>query len=90
MLDERAHLAHLLDEPHAGVDEERDARDDLAEPLGRHLAGVAHRVEHGDRGGDGVGDLLPGRRPGLLQVVAADVDRVPLRDVGDASRRSCR
>ena len=82
-LDERAHLAHLLDEAHAGVDEERDAADDLAEALGRHLAGVAHRVEHGDRGGHRVGDLLHRRRAGLLQVVAADVDRVPLRDVGD-------
>ena len=29
-LDEGAHLAHLLDEPHAGVDEEGDPRDDVA------------------------------------------------------------
>ena len=32
-LHEGAHLAHLLDEPHAGVDEERHPADDLAEVL---------------------------------------------------------
>ena len=78
-LGEGAHLAHLLDEADARVDEEGDAGDHLAEALLRHLAGVAHRVEDGDRGADRVGDLLHRRRPGLLQVVAADVDRVPLR-----------
>ena len=82
-LHEGAHLAHLLDEAHAGVDEERDPGDDLAEALRRHLAGVAHGIQHGDRGAHRVGDLLHRRRAGLLQVVAADVDRVPLRDLGD-------
>ena len=43
-------------------------------------------VEDGDRGGHRVRDLLHRRGPGLLQVVAADVDRVPLRDVGDRVR----
>src|SRR3712207_9463040 len=57
-LGEGAHLAHLLDEADARVDEEGDARDDLAELLLRHLARVADRVEDGDRGADGVGDLL--------------------------------
>ncbi len=82
-LDERAHLAHLLDEPHAGVDEERDAPDDLREVLGGDLAGVAHGVEHRDRRAEGVGQLLGRRRAGLLEVVAADVDRVPLGDLVD-------
>ena len=81
--DEGPHLAHLLDEAHPGVDEEGDPGDDLAEPLLRHLSGVAHGVEDGDRRAHRVGDLLHRGRPGLLQVVAADVDRVPLRDVGD-------
>ncbi len=81
--DQRAHLAHLLDEPHAGVDEERDPRHHLVEPLGRHLAGVAHRVEHRDRGRHRERDLLHRCRAGLLQVVAADVDRVPARDARD-------
>ena len=53
--------------------------DHVAHPLGRHLAGVAHRVEHGDGGGQGEADLLHRRRAGLLEVVRADVDRVPLR-----------
>jgi hypothetical protein len=71
----------LLDEAHTGVDEERDAPEHLAHQLLRHpfLDGVEHR----HRIGHGVGDLLHRRRPGLLQVVAADVDRVPLRDALD-------
>ena len=44
--------------------------------LGGHP--LAHPVEHRLRGGQRVGDLLHRRRPGLLQVVRADVDRVPL------------
>ena len=36
--DERAHLAHLLDEPHARVDEERDPADALAEVVPRRPA----------------------------------------------------
>jgi LacI family transcriptional regulator len=39
----------LLDETDAGVDEERNAGDDLTEPLRRHLSRVAHRVQHRDR-----------------------------------------
>ena len=35
-------------------------------------------------------DLLHRRRPGLLQVVRADVDRVPLRHVRAPRTRSCR
>ena len=44
---------------------------------------LSDRVEHRDRRGHRVGDLLHRRRPGLLQVVGADVDRVPLRHVLD-------
>ena len=77
----RAQLRVLLDEAHAGVDEEGDAREDRAHPL---LADArAHLVEHGDRGRHRVGDLLHRRRARLLQVVGADVDRVPLRHVLD-------
>ena len=53
------------------------------EALRRHLAAVAHRVQDGDRRAHRVRELLHRRRPGLLQVVAADVDRVPLRHAGD-------
>ena len=79
--DEGAHLAGLLDEPHAGVDEEGDPADDRAEVLLGHLAGRPHGVEDGDRRAQRVRQLLLRRRAGLLQVVAADVDRVPLRDL---------
>ncbi len=80
---EGAHLAHLLDEADARVHEEGDAGDDIAPAVLRDLAGREHRVQDGDRGGHGVGDLLDRGGPGLLEVVAADVDRVPLGDVVD-------
>ena len=76
----RAQLRVLLDEPHAGVDEERDPREDRAHEVG--VDTVAHRVEHRHRVGHRVGDLLNRRRPRLLEVIAADVDRVELRDLG--------
>ena len=78
---EGAQLAHLLDEADARVHEERDAPDDLGELVVAHLARLAHRVEHVDRGGERVRDLLDRRRARFLQVVRADVDRVPLRHV---------
>ncbi len=77
----RAQLRVLLHEPHAGVDEERDAGEDA-----RHVGLAhprAHLVEDGDRRAQRVGDLLQGRGPGLLQVVGADVDGIPLRHVLD-------
>ena len=77
----RAQLRVLLDEADAGVDEEGDPAEDLAHEV--LVDPVAHRVEHRDRVGHRVGDLLDRRRAGLLQVVAADVDRVPLGDLGD-------
>ena len=77
-LDEGAHLAELGDEADAGVHEEGDAGDDLGEVLGLDL--LADLVEDGAGGGEREGELLLGRRAGFLQVVAADVHRVPLRD----------
>ena len=84
LVPQRAHgpqLRVLLDEAHAGVDEERDAPEDRAHAVLRHAG--ADLVEHRDRRAHGVGDLLHRRRSRLLQVVGADVDRVPLRDVLD-------
>ena len=78
---EGAQLAHLLDEPDARVHEERDPAHDTGELVGGHLARVAHGIEHADGGGQRVRDLLDRRRSGLLQVVRADVDRVPPRRV---------
>jgi hypothetical protein len=78
-------LRVLLDEAHAGVDEEGDAGEHPPHELLRDPG--LDGVEHGDRVGQRVGDLLDRRGPGLLEVVGADVDRVPLRDplhrVGD-------
>ena len=89
----RAQLGVLLDEAHAGVDEEGDAPEDPAHEL--LVDPLAHRVEDRDRIGHRVGDLLHRRGSRLLQVVGADVDRVPARDavngvgdhVGDQSHR---
>ena len=80
-LGQRPQLADLLDEADAGVDEERDRADDGREPVRRHLARVPHGVQHAHGVGQGVGHLLHGGRARLLQVVAADVDRVPRRRV---------
>ena len=74
-----AQLGVLLDEAYAGVDEEADAGEHAAHEV--LVDALAHGVEHGDRVGHRVGDLLHRRGPGLLQVVGADVDRVPLRHV---------
>ena len=77
----RAQLRVLLDEADAGVDEEGDAAEHGAHAvLGDALL---HLVEHGDGGRERVRDLLRRRGPRLLQVVGADVDRVPLRDALD-------
>jgi hypothetical protein len=73
----------LFDEPDAGVDEEGDPAEDLGEILVGDLAAALDLIEHRDRGRQRVGDLLHRRRPRLLEVVAADVGRVPARDLVD-------
>ena len=83
---ERPELADLVDEADARVHEERDRAEDRGEPFGFDLARLLHRVEHTDRRRERVRDLLHGRRARLLQVVAADVDRVPLGCVMRAPR----
>ena len=85
--DEGAHLADFGDEAEPGVDEERNPPDHLAEFLLRHLAGGLHRVEHGDGGGERKRQLLHRRRTGFLQMVGADVHRIPLRQFGRGEDR---
>src|SRR3546814_11777681 len=69
---EGAHLAELGDEAQAGVHEEGDTADHLREVLGRHLARVAQRIEHGDGSGQREGEFLHRRRARLLSVVGAE------------------
>ena len=83
---ERPHLAGLLDEPDACVHEEADRPEHRREPVVGDLPRLPHRVQHADRGGQRVRDLLHRRRPCLLEVVAAHVDRVPQRDPLRAER----
>ena len=84
--DERAHLGELGHEAHAGVDEERDTPDDLGETRLVDLARLADPIEHGDRCGERVGELLHWRRAGFLQMVGAHIHRVPLRRLAGAEQ----
>ena len=76
-----AQLGVLLHEADAGVHEEREAAEHPREGLLVHTR--ADLVEDRLGGGQRVGDLLHRRGPGLLQVVGADVDRVPLGHLVD-------
>ncbi len=78
-IDEGTHLRHLGDEAHAGIDEERDRAHDLRELLGRHLARRLHLIENGLGGCQREGELLARRRSCFLQMVGADIGRVPFR-----------
>ena len=68
-------LGDLHEEVHADAPEERQARRERVDVHARGLAGleVLHAV------GERVGQLQIGRRPGLLDVVAGDRDRVEPR-----------
>ena len=92
---ERAHLTHLGDKTNARIHEERYARDDAGKVGGVHVVSGFHAVEHGGCGGQRVGEFLFRRRARLLQMIGADVHRVPLRhrrirvggNVGDQPER---
>ena len=78
-LGEGAHLADFGDEAQPGIDEERDAPDHFAEFFRRAFARGLHRVEHADGGGERKAKLLHRRGACFLQVIGADIHRVPLR-----------
>ena len=71
-----AELRHLLEDVVVAVEEERQPR---REPVDLE-AGVERGLHVGDPVGERERDLLDGRAPLLAEVVAADRDRVPLRD----------
>jgi hypothetical protein len=75
---EGAHLAQFGDELDSGIDEEGDAREHLGEIGIRHLAGGFHRIEDGDGVGQRESQLLHRRRTRFLQMIGADIHRVPL------------
>ena len=76
-LGESAHLAQLGDEAQSCIDEERDAPDRITEFFRRNV--LLHPVEDGDGGGEREGEFLYRRGTGFLQMVGADVHRVPAR-----------
>ena len=78
-LGEGAHLADFGDEAQPRIDEERDAPDHFAEFFRRAFARGLHRVEHADGGGEREGELLHRRGACFLQVIGADIHRIPLR-----------
>ena len=80
-LGEGSHLACLFYVADSGVAEERDATNQAREVVFSDLTGSLDGVEHGNRTGQRVGDFVDGAGSRFLQVVAADVDRVPHRDV---------
>jgi hypothetical protein len=82
-LAEGPQLATLFDETYAGIDKERDPLDDLRERIRSDFARSLDPIENRHRGAQGVGQLLHRRRPRLLQVVAADVGRIPFRHMLD-------
>ena len=83
---EGAHLANLGDDPGTGIDEEAKAPDHRWQVRFRNLAGGRHRVENRNRVGEREGKLLDRRRPRLLKMVGADVDRIPARDFAAGKR----
>ena len=72
-------MRDLGDEAHAGIDEERDAADHAREVLLGDFARAPDLVEHRLGGGEREGQLLRRRRSRLLQMVGADIGRVPFR-----------
>ena len=89
-LHEGAHFAHLLDETDSRVHEKAHAADHLAKLRVADSPGILDGIEYPDRGDERIGQLLGGRRPRLLQVITADIDRIPfghmLDRVGDQVR----
>ncbi len=78
-LGEGAHLADFGDEAQPGIDEEGDAPDHVAELFLGAFARSLHRIEHADRGGKREGELLYRRGARLLQMIRADIHRIPFR-----------
>jgi hypothetical protein len=90
---EGAHLAELGHEADAGIDKKRHSARHRGEVLGRNLH--FQIIQHRAGGSESEGQFLFRCGPRLLQVVAADVHRVPLRqmragiggDIGDEPKR---
>jgi hypothetical protein len=80
---ERPELAALFDETYAGIDKEGDTFDDLGKRLRLDLAGSLHPIKHRHRRAQGISQFLHRRGPRLLQVVTADIGRIPLRHMLD-------
>ncbi len=78
---EGAQLAHLGDEAQARIHEKTHAPDHGGEIPRRHLARGAHAIENRDRVGEREGELLHRRGTRFLQMIGADIDRVPLRQL---------
>ena len=88
-IDESAHFAHFSDKPDASIHKKRYPPHKFREIFLRDL--TAQFVQHGGGCGKRKGKFLFRGRSGLLQVVGADIHRVPLwnmlitifRNIGD-------
>ncbi len=76
---ERTHLAEFGDVAQTRVHEERDTPDHFLEIFSLHFAGCFHAVENCNRGRQCVSQFLHRRRACFLQMIGADVHRIPLR-----------
>ncbi len=74
---EGPHLAHFGDEADAGIHKERHAPNHFRK--GSDVNFHFCRVEHGDGGGQCVGQFLHGRGSCLLQMIGADIHGIPFR-----------
>ena len=77
-----AELRDLLEEVRVHVEEERQPRGEVVDVQ----AAVDTVLYVGEPVGDGEGELLPGRRARLADVIAADRDAVPARHLAGAER----
>ena len=73
------HFTKFRNETHTRIHEERDPPEDNLEVFFRNFAAGFHCVEHRNGCRKGVGQLLFRRRARFLQMVGADIHRIPLR-----------
>ena len=85
-LGKRTHLGRLFDKSNASIDEERHTPYNLTERIIGDLPAGSNSVQHSDRISECKRQLLDRCGTSFLEVVAADVDRVPRRHFCGAER----
>ncbi len=81
---ERPHLADFGDEANAGIHEERQPPENRWEVFRRDFAAGFDCIEQGDRIGERHAQFLRRRRAGFLQMIRANIGRVPVGSLARA------